>query len=156
MRQILFVCSGNLCRSPMAAGLLRKLLQDEGIHGIEVHSAGTLGIQGDPASQHAVTACREAYGADLSRHRSKGIDAAMLQRADLILCMAGRHLEAVRRLLPECAGRSFLLKAYASVTDRDLDVFDPVGLPLETYRTSCREIAGLLRQALPKIRALGD
>jgi hypothetical protein len=55
-----------------------------------------------------------------------------------------------------CAGRSFLLKAYAGVTDRDLDVFDPVGLPLETYRTSCREIAGLLRQALPKIRALGD
>ncbi len=152
MKRVLFVCSGNLCRSPMAEGLLRKLLQQEGIGDIEVQSAGTLGIIGDPASANAVIACRQLFGADISAHRSQGIRGDLLQQADLVLCMAERHRDAVCALQPEATDRTFLLKAFAGSESTRPDVFDPVGLPLEVYLTSCREIEALLRRMLPNLR----
>lgn len=152
MTTILIICSGNICRSPMAEGLLRKFLAEQGIEDVRVHSAGTLDIEGAPASEPGQRACAEAFGVDLSEHRSKGLTGAMLREADLVLCMADRHLWAVERLLPEARDKSFLLKSYAGHGGHDLDVFDPIGESYERYQATCAELSELLERCVPKIK----
>ena len=135
----------------MAEGLLKRLFADQGVSSVRVHSAGTLGIEGHPASAHGVEACRDGFGVDISRHHSKGVTPAMLEEADLILCMARRHCDRIAEIAPRRLARCHLLKTYAGSTDRDPDLFDPVGSDYLTYRRSCEEIAVLLHQALPRL-----
>jgi len=86
---LLFVCSGNICRSPMAEGIARRLAQD--MHrDLTVASAGTLGLQGRPADPKAIKVCREV-GIDLSDHRSQGLSEALVREADVIFVMEPAH-----------------------------------------------------------------
>ena len=82
--EILFVCSGNIVRSPLAEGYLRKVFAEIGVEDVSVSSAGTLGIEGSPADAGAVALALER-GFDIRRHRSRGIDPRELSRADLIV-----------------------------------------------------------------------
>lgn len=152
MQTVLFICSGNICRSPMAEGLLRKMLNDAGITDIEVHSAGTLGIEGAPASSAGMAACWDEFGVDISRHRSKGVTPAMLQEADWVLCMAREHLRIVQAMWPEGDNHCFLLNQYAGIKTDNWDVFDPIGSSYAVYRNTCLELAALIAAVVPKLR----
>ena len=153
IQTVLIVCSGNLCRSPIAEGLLKGLLQDAKVQGVRVHSAGTLGIEGEPASAHGIEACEREKDIDIGDHRSKGLDRQMIEDADLIFCMAARHLAWIHQATPDIQVNAHLLKAYAGVpAELGWDVSDPVGMDYATYRTSCLELADLLETALPRMR----
>jgi protein-tyrosine phosphatase len=120
----------------MAAELLRHVAGREGLTDLLVDSAGTLGIEGAPASPEAVEALRE-IGLDLSRHRSRGVDTGDLETADLVLAMADGHLSLLRRLSPVARGERFLLRAFehgASPASGVPAVPDPIGQPIEFYR----------------------
>jgi len=90
---LLLVCSGNLCRSPMAAGIARHLATEKGMS-IEVRSCGTIARHGNPASENGVKACAEK-GVDISDHESQPLERDLVEWADQILCMEERHLLAV-------------------------------------------------------------
>lgn len=155
---ILFVCSGNSCRSPMAEGLLRlKLpsrLQDE----VVVESAGTLGIDGMPAARNSIEIVQER-GGDISQHRSQGVTAALVEDADLILAMAHEHVDYVHENFPQYRENVFLLKRFArnsndavSQDDPDDDeIFDPIGSDKETYRICAQMIDDELERIMPTL-----
>lgn len=134
--KVLFVCSGNICRSPMAAEYLRHRAARSGLAHLVVDSAGTLGIVGAPASPEAVRALREV-GLDLTGHRSKGISRPDLESSDLLVAMTRDHLEYLAEHFPRGVDRRLLLRAFEHGADPDrlaLDLPDPIGAAVEVYR----------------------
>lgn len=152
-RRILIVCTGNVCRSPMAAGLLRQRLASDGLAGaVVVHSAGLWGLDGEAAGAHAVQVMAER-GVDISEHRARTLREHDVAAADLILTMEESHRRAIFYILPAALSKVFLLSEMAGEHD---DVADPYGLPLEAYRASADELARLISQGYPEIlRRLG-
>ncbi|HYF11848.1 MAG TPA: low molecular weight phosphatase family protein [Actinomycetota bacterium] len=110
MAAVLVVCTGNVCRSPVAEGLVRAAMQARfGASAPTVASAGVAGWQGSGADAHSVTALAER-GIDISRHRGRRVAARDVADATLILAMAYEHREALARIVPEAADRTFTLK----------------------------------------------
>lgn len=139
LSHLLFVCSGNICRSPMAEGIARKLLTDQ-MKGraATVSSAGTLGIDGQPAAKNAVQAMLEV-GIDLSRHVSRGVTAQELQSCDAVVVMEEQHVEFVTLLEPTCESRVHRLWEFTDGADRLDEVRDPVGRDLREF-VRCRDL----------------
>ena len=143
-RRLLFVCSGNVCRSPMAEYLLRAALPRNG--GWRVESAGTMAAPGEPASAFAREALAE-IGIDLRPHRSRQADSALLRQADIVVPMTRAHRRALAALDPSVPARSFLLRSFLPDPPRDPDLPDPMGGTLQTYR-ACRDA---IRACLPDL-----
>ncbi|WP_322201593.1 low molecular weight protein arginine phosphatase [Acutalibacter intestini] len=124
---ILFICTGNTCRSPMAAGLFQQMLEREGAGSlVACASAGIAAVEGQPASENAILACREA-GVDLSAHRARRLAAEDLSRWDLFFTMSQTH-----GYILEQAG------APAQSIYAPGQIADPFGQGLEEYRR-CRD-----------------
>ena len=134
--KVLFVCSGNICRSPMAAEYFRQRAANSGLSHVVVDSAGTLGIEGAPAADEAIQAMAE-IGVDLTAHQSKGLSEGLLRTSDLVVVMTRRHLEHLALHYPEGEDRRLLLRAFEESPVPDSDargLRDPIGQPLELYR----------------------
>jgi protein-tyrosine-phosphatase len=129
---ILVVCSGNMCRSPMASVLLRATLQNAGVRGMRVHSAGTIASEGGPASADAITTCA-AYGLDISYHRAKLLTAESVKQADIILVMEQKHRSRALELEPAARHKTFLLTEFAEGALHGKDLPDPVGTSAVYY-----------------------
>lgn len=143
MDHIIFICTGNTCRSPMAEGLFRAHGGEEQT-GLAAASAGLFTQDGLPASDNAVTAAKE-LGADISAHRSRMLTHEMAQSARYLVCMTGAHYDRVCELFPDCADKVFTL------TQRD--VSDPFGGDLETYRRAAAEIDEGVRSIIGRLSA---
>lgn len=141
MKTILFVCTANQCRSPMAEGLMRRKLEREGRAGeIRTASAGVDALDGCRATENSIQAMA-ARGIDISGHRSRATTDRILQDAALILTMERAHANVLQALFPAHAERVHLL---AQMTGLESDVADPVGSPLEDYRRTAQEIENLI------------
>ena len=154
--RILFVCSGNSCRSPMAEGMLRARLPGDLSQRVAIRSAGTLGINGQPAPSPAIVAAQE-YGADLSRHRSHGLSDELVSWADLILVMERAHLRFIQERYPEAAARTHLLRRFRRLPGEpavDEEIPDPIGGSLAVYRECAHLIDVELERLLPILRQL--
>ena len=146
--RLLFVCTGNTCRSPMAAALARRLADERGLTDLVVESAGTGAHDGTTASDGALLVALE-HGGDLTEHRARTLTAGMVDRADLILTMGERHLARVREL--GGAAKAFRLTDFASRGGRAGDVGDPFGGDLATYRATHDELEVAVRRALERL-----
>ncbi|MBN1890190.1 MAG: low molecular weight protein arginine phosphatase [Thermoflexales bacterium] len=148
MKTILMVCTGNLCRSPMAEGLLQRKLAREGHStAFRAASAGVWASDGSPPSTHAAQAVAE-LGVDISRHASRNLTEAIVAEAALILTMTHSHAEAIRLEFPSYAHKVYLLSEMSGVL---YDVGDPIGQPLAEYRATAAEIERLIEQGYPRI-----
>ncbi|HEX4575107.1 MAG TPA: hypothetical protein VH158_08245 [Gemmatimonadales bacterium] len=146
--QILLVCTGNICRSPLAAALLQRALAERAIDAIDVASAGTGAWDGAPASEGAYLVGLER-GLDLSGHRARLLTRELVEGADLILTMARHHRARVDELGGE--GCVFVLGEYAGREGDDAEVSDPFGGGLDVYRDTCGELEALLHTAVERI-----
>jgi protein-tyrosine-phosphatase len=147
-KSILLVCTGNICRSPLAAALLERALGERAAEGIRVSSAGTGAWDGAPVSEGAYLVGLER-GLDLSGHRARLLTRELVEQADLILTMARHHRARVDELGGE--GRVFVLGEYAGREGDEAEVSDPFGGDLNVYRDTCSELEALLQAAVERI-----
>ncbi len=140
LKKVLVVCTGNSCRSPMAAGWLNQKLTGKGWM---AESAGVAAGNGAPATPEAVAAMRE-LGIDISGHRSRALTRELAAAADLILALTADHRREIVRRFPAAAGKVHLLDSFGPGPAQDVP--DPIGLPADVYRHTRDEL----------VRALGD
>jgi glycine hydroxymethyltransferase len=147
VKNVLFVCTGNICRSPIAEGLFRRLTGNR--KEIEVASAGVHAVRGQPPSVYAVEVCA-AEGTDISGLRSQPLTGALVDQATHIFAMTGAHVETIQTLFPQSAEKTFLLREFEEPgTTVWRDVPDPIGLGREVYE----ECARIIKNALPSVLA---
>ncbi len=147
-KRILLVCTGNICRSPLAAALLERALTERGIEGIAVASAGTGAWDGAPVSEGAYLVGLERR-LDLSGHRARLLTRELVESAELVLTMARHHRARVDELGGE--GRVFVLGEYAGREGDEAEVSDPFGGDLDVYRDTCSELETLIQVAVERI-----
>jgi RpiB/LacA/LacB family sugar-phosphate isomerase len=136
MKTILFLCTGNVCRSPMAEGLFRHAVKGRGE--FRVISAGLGAIDGEPPTHHSAQAMKE-IGLDISKQRSNALTAEMVRSADLILGMTHSHVDTVLLLYPSAAEKTFLLREFDDTLEPyEKDISDPIGSSYYVY-VDCRD-----------------
>src|SRR5712664_2024760 len=136
MKTILFVCTGNVCRSPMAEGIFRQATRGRGDY--RVLSAGLGAMEGQPPSAYAIQAVRE-LGIDISGQRSRMLTPELVQQADYIFGMTHSHVDTVMLLYPHVAEKTFLLREFDETLDTfEKDISDLIGGSYEVY-LNCRD-----------------
>jgi protein-tyrosine-phosphatase len=151
MHSILFICSANMCRSPMAEALFANLLKQRATDmDWQVSSAGVWAYDGNRASEGAVKALQR-IGIDLSNHRSQSISKDMMLENDLILVMERNHKEALQAAYPKLAYKIYLL---AEMVGMSHDILDPIGGSAADYEDTAAELELLLTDAFPRIEKL--
>jgi protein-tyrosine-phosphatase len=147
--KIVAVCTGNICRSPMAEGILSEMR--ETFPGINASSAGTHALDGNPSSEFSVIACLE-QGIDISGHRARRLDEAITRESDIIICMEPVHIEMVLSLDASAAGKIYNLADFSG--GRKLKkIADPYGCSLREYRQCFHDILACLGNFLAAISA---
>ena len=153
---VLFVCTGNTCRSPMA----EEFADDAGdrsssIKGMTFKSAGTFAPEGAPASEEAIEVMDEA-GLDLGRHKSRQFTPELAQWADVIIAMEAKHIEEMEAMAPEQESKMHTLLGYAEGIggypgDDEFDIIDPYKEPIEDYRETRDQIKTAVDKALLRL-----
>jgi len=137
---VLFVCSGNTCRSPMAEALLKTMVSEEYC---TVRSAGILPTQGMPASQYSREVVEE-FGGSLEKHRSRQITDSLIEWADIIFVMGYKHYDHILDISPSAAVKTFLLKEYKRRVKYN-EISDPVGRDRSAYEAAARDMLPSLK-----------
>ncbi len=148
MTSILMICTGNICRSPLAAALLRSELERHGLNHMVVSSAGTGAWDGTPASEGAYLVALE-HDVDLSEHRAQLVTRDIVAQADLILTMTRHQRSRVEELGGE--GRAHVLGEFVGRSGPEAEVGDPFGAELEVYRETFDELSELIRLAAERL-----
>jgi protein-tyrosine-phosphatase len=148
---VLFVCTANVCRSPMASALYQKLVADVDESGEwQIESAGTLAVPGIPAAVNARLAMKK-LGLNIENHRSQPVSAQMLENFDLILTMEQGHKESLSIEFPQISGRTYLLSEMVGAT---YEIWDPVGGSLDDFTATANELFDILTRGFNNLKRL--
>ena len=153
MPSVLFVCSANQLRSPLAEVQFRSHLERRGLRGEwQVGSAGVWALEGSPAARAALQTAA-SRGLNLAQHAARRVTEEILRGADLVLVMEREHQDALREAFPKFGGRIHLMSEMVAEAG---EVEDPIGLPLERVRSLMDELERILQAGWPRIRALAE
>ena len=152
---IMFVCTGNTCRSPMAEGALRHLLKDKYGEKVKVISSGTMGSTGFPATIYGIEAAK-LWDIDNSGHLSQALTKELIDKSDLIFAMSPNHYKEIVRLRSGAESKTYLFKKFPESGGKGEGVNDPIGMDLDEYNKTFLEIGEQLGKVLPEIEKLID
>lgn len=152
MTSILMICTANICRSPVAAALLRERLRQRGLTDWTVGSAGTWAMIPRGASRYSIEVMQRE-GVDITDHRAQMIEERHLRDADLVLTMEIGHAEALRAEFPEHAHKVFML---TEMIGHAYNITDPYGGPLEEYERMHSGLSDVIDKGLDRIITLAQ
>lgn len=158
---ILFVCTGNTCRSSMAEGIFKEILKKTNNKTIHVSSSGINAFEGECANGKAINALKKK-SIDISSHRAKQLDYDIINVSDLILTMTTEHKNILEHSVPEAAHKIYTLKEYAYLISNEksngnnLDIADPYGMDYNVYEQIMREIEAELQKIINNINKLNN
>ncbi len=138
MKRILFVCTGNTCRSAMAQYICRHIADEYSLE-IEAKSCGVAAFGGERASDNAVLAVKELYGVDLSPHAAQLVSRDLAAWADVIFTMSARHADAVCRFFPECKDK---------IVCASPEICDPFMQSLEVYKACAEQLYSQIKELI--------
>ena len=144
MKTVVFVCTGNSCRSPMAEGYLNHFLGERSGKDVRAVSAGTSAIPGYPPTPEAAAVMAED-AVDITAHRTRKLTGELVAEASVIVAMAESHMDAVVALDPGAVGKVYLLRDFSGAKSADRNIRDPIGHSIETYRAVRDEIKKLVK-----------
>lgn len=148
MVRILFVCTGNTCRSPMAEAILKSM----NVPGVEVKSAGVFAVDGSAASIHSQRILEEER--IIHSHSSSPLTAEAAKWATHILTMTSGHKQTVINMYPDAGRKTFTLKEFAGAQE-NRDIIDPFGGSIDIYRITYREIHENIEKIVEKLKDEG-
>ena len=147
---IMFVCTGNTCRSPMAEGALKHLLNKKSVDNFEIISSGTMQGVGFPATLYAIEAAK-TWEVDISGHLSQPLTPDLIEKSDLIIAMTPNHVKEILRMRKDAASKTYLLRSFPDNASDGDGVADPIGMSLEEYNKTFLELGELLGEHLDEI-----
>jgi len=160
IKTILFVCTGNTCRSAMAEGIFKKMLKErtEDDTRFNIISAGIFALQGMRPTSEAIKVMVE-QGIDISRQIATQVQEDLVKKADIILVMSNTHKDYIRTKFTFAQDKIYLIKEFAQIgefksiqkTNENYEIVDPLGRPIEFYRIVARELKESLEKILGKI-----
>lgn len=146
--KIMFICTGNICRSAMAHRMLEKRAKELNKN-IEVYSSGIWAQNGDIPTYEGIETMKN-YGIDLRTHRATNIRNSNIEKMDVILCATLNHKRNVLSMYPELKDKVFTMKEYVGFPANDLDISDPWGYGLDVYKKCAKEIEICIEKILEK------
>lgn len=147
----MFICTGNICRSAMAHWLLKKKLEERNIKNVEVYSAGIYAVEGDTSTYEAIEVMEE-YGVDLKKHRATKVQNSNIKDMDIILCMTLSHKRDLIYMYPELKEKIYTLKEYVKDEKNGVEIRDPWGYDIVTYRFCASEIDACLDKLIEMLK----
>lgn len=148
--KIMFICTGNICRSAMAHAMLEKRAKDEN-RNIEVYSCGLFAENGDKPTEEAISVLDKIYNVDLTKHRATNIENSQIKNMDIILCATTSHKNNVLNKYPELEGKVFTMKEFAGYPENNMDINDPWGCSYGIYEKCAAEISACINKLIAKL-----
>jgi len=157
---VLFVCTGNTCRSVMAEGIFKKMLKERAGDNtrLNIISAGIFALPGISPTSEAISVMFE-QGIDISQYHAQELQEELIKKVDVILVMTNEHKEYIHKEFPFAQNKTFLLKKFTlnnksecnQNNEKDYEIIDPIGRKIEFYRIVARELKKNLEKILDKI-----
>ncbi len=145
-KTVLFICTGNTCRSAMAEGLAYKLFSDSEVFFLSAGVAAYSGLNANTLAQKVML----EKGIDISHHRAQQVNNKLISTADYVFTMTDDHYSYIVSKFPEYKNKTFLLKQFLDDSENK-NIYDPIGLSIEEYRKCYDELKKCIEITIPKV-----